>query len=109
MPSPAARWFKLVSVSYVRHSFWNRSNHFCASWRYAGLGDAFGSTFTPSFAVCAMAYVVIGGLVPEAGSQGHSLLATLGAILGFRVIMNLEGTLGWLRVFKMRTRRGQPE
>lgn len=47
-----------------------------------------------AFAAGAMIYVVIEELIPEAGSQGHGHLATIGAMSGFTLMMVLEVALG---------------
>lgn len=47
-----------------------------------------------AFAAGAMIYVVVEELIPEAGAQGHGHLATIGAMLGFTVMMVLEVALG---------------
>ncbi len=47
-----------------------------------------------SFAAGAMIYVVFEELIPEANSQGHGHLATIGAMLGFTIMMILEVALG---------------
>ncbi|MBN1211501.1 MAG: ZIP family metal transporter [candidate division Zixibacteria bacterium] len=47
-----------------------------------------------AFAAGAMIFVVIEELVPESQTGGHSHAATLGAILGFAVMMTLDVALG---------------
>ncbi|NPV93137.1 MAG: ZIP family metal transporter [Firmicutes bacterium] len=47
-----------------------------------------------SFAAGAMIYVVVEELIPEAQSSGDSDLATMGAILGFALMMMLDVALG---------------
>jgi ZIP family zinc transporter len=47
-----------------------------------------------SFAAGAMIFVVIEELVPESQTGGHSHAATMGAILGFAVMMTLDVALG---------------
>ncbi len=47
-----------------------------------------------AFAAGAMIFVVIEELVPESQSGGHSHSATMGAILGFAVMMTLDVALG---------------
>ncbi|NLD71116.1 MAG: ZIP family metal transporter [Chloroflexi bacterium] len=47
-----------------------------------------------AFAAGAMIYVVIEELIPEAQSEGHGHLATIGAMLGFAVMMTLDVALG---------------
>ncbi len=47
-----------------------------------------------AFAAGAMIFVVIEELVPESQAGGHSHAATLGAILGFAVMMTLDVALG---------------
>jgi len=47
-----------------------------------------------AFAAGAMIYVVFEELIPEANSQGHGHLATIGAMLGFTLMMILEVSLG---------------
>ena len=47
-----------------------------------------------SFAAGAMIFVVIEELVPESQTGGHSHAATLGAIIGFAVMMTLDVALG---------------
>jgi len=46
-----------------------------------------------AFAAGAMIFVVIEELVPESQTSGHSHAATLGAILGFVVMMILDVAL----------------
>ncbi|MGQ9730568.1 MAG: ZIP family metal transporter, partial [Candidatus Zipacnadales bacterium] len=47
-----------------------------------------------AFAAGAMIFVVIEDLIPEAQREGHSDLATMGAIAGFLVMMILDVALG---------------
>ncbi len=47
-----------------------------------------------AFAAGAMIFVVIEELVPESQTGGHSHAATMGAILGFAVMMTLDVALG---------------
>ena len=47
-----------------------------------------------AFAAGAMIFVVIEELVPESQTSGHSHAATMGAILGFAVMMTLDVALG---------------
>jgi ZIP family zinc transporter len=47
-----------------------------------------------AFAAGAMIFVVVEELVPESQSGGHSHAATMGAILGFAVMMTLDVALG---------------
>ncbi len=47
-----------------------------------------------AFAAGAMIFVVVEELVPESQTQGHSHAATMGAILGFAVMMTLDVALG---------------
>src|SRR4030043_1327129 len=47
-----------------------------------------------AFAAGAMIFVVIEELVPESHSGGHNHAATLGAVLGFAVMMTLDAALG---------------
>jgi len=47
-----------------------------------------------SFAAGAMIFVVIEELVPESQTSGHSHAATMGAMLGFAVMMTLDVALG---------------
>jgi len=47
-----------------------------------------------AFAAGAMIFVVIEELVPESQTKGHSHAATMGAILGFAVMMTLDVALG---------------
>lgn len=47
-----------------------------------------------SFAAGAMIYVVVEELIPEAQSSGDSDYATIGAMLGFAVMMTLDVALG---------------
>lgn len=47
-----------------------------------------------SFAAGAMIFVVVEELIPEAQSEGNSHLATLGAMLGFAIMMALDVALG---------------
>ena len=47
-----------------------------------------------AFAAGAMIFVVIEELVPESQGGGHSHEATLGAMLGFAVMMTLDVALG---------------
>lgn len=50
--------------------------------------------FALSFAAGAMIYVVIEELIPEGHSEKHSDTATVGAILGFAIMMTLDVALG---------------
>jgi ZIP family zinc transporter len=50
--------------------------------------------FALAFAAGAMIFVVIEELVPESQTQGHSHAATMGAVLGFAVMMTLDVALG---------------
>ena len=50
--------------------------------------------FALAFAAGAMIFVVIEELVPESQTQGHSHAATMGAMLGFAVMMTLDVALG---------------
>jgi len=50
--------------------------------------------FALAFAAGAMIFVVVEELVPESQSQGHSHAATMGAMLGFAVMMTLDVALG---------------
>jgi len=47
-----------------------------------------------AFAAGAMIYVVVEELVPESHADGHSDVATIGAMLGFAVMMTLDVALG---------------
>jgi len=47
-----------------------------------------------AFAAGAMIFVVIEELVPESQTSGHSDAATMGAIIGFAVMMTLDVALG---------------
>lgn len=47
-----------------------------------------------SFAAGAMIYVVVEELIPESHNSGHTDLATMGAMLGFVVMMALDVALG---------------
>ena len=47
-----------------------------------------------AFAAGAMIYVVVEELIPEAHADGHSDFATVGAMLGFAVMMTLDVALG---------------
>ncbi len=50
--------------------------------------------FVLAFAAGAMIYVVIEELIPESQSGKHSDLATIGAMVGFAVMMTLDVALG---------------
>jgi ZIP family zinc transporter len=50
--------------------------------------------FALAFAAGAMIFVVVEELVPESQTQGHSHAATMGAMLGFAVMMTLDVALG---------------
>jgi ZIP family zinc transporter len=50
--------------------------------------------YAQAFAAGAMIFVVVEELVPESQTSGHSHAATLGAILGFAVMMVLDVALG---------------
>ena len=50
--------------------------------------------FALAFAAGAMIFVVVEELVPESQTRGHSHAATLGAMLGFAVMMTLDVALG---------------
>jgi ZIP family zinc transporter len=47
-----------------------------------------------AFAAGAMIYVVVEELIPESQTGGHSDIATIGAVLGFTVMMTLDVALG---------------
>jgi ZIP family zinc transporter len=47
-----------------------------------------------AFAAGAMIFVVVEDLIPESQAGGHSHSATLGAMLGFAVMMTLDVALG---------------
>ena len=47
-----------------------------------------------AFAAGAMIYVVIDAVIPEARDRGNTTAATLGAVLGFIVMMILDVALG---------------
>lgn len=47
-----------------------------------------------SFAAGAMIFVVVEEAIPESQSGGHTDIATLGAILGFTIMMILDVALG---------------
>jgi ZIP family zinc transporter len=47
-----------------------------------------------AFAAGAMIYVVVEELIPEAQSSGDSNIATIGAMLGFALMMVLDVALG---------------
>lgn len=47
-----------------------------------------------SFAAGAMIYVVFDDIIPEAQRNGNGKIASLGAILGFLVMMCLDVSLG---------------
>lgn len=47
-----------------------------------------------SFAAGAMIYVVVEELIPESKSNKEAKIATLGAILGFAIMMTLDVALG---------------
>ncbi|MCB2229443.1 ZIP family metal transporter [bacterium] len=47
-----------------------------------------------AFAAGAMIFVVVEEVIPESQTQGHSDYATMGAILGFAVMMTLDVALG---------------
>ncbi len=47
-----------------------------------------------AFAAGAMIYVVVEELIPEAQQHGHSDFSTIGAMLGFAVMMFLDVALG---------------
>jgi zinc transporter ZupT len=47
-----------------------------------------------AFAAGAMIYVVVEELIPEARQEMHSDFATVGAMLGFAVMMTLDVALG---------------
>jgi ZIP family zinc transporter len=47
-----------------------------------------------AFAAGAMIFVVVEEVIPESQSGGHSDLATLGAMVGFAVMMTLDVALG---------------
>lgn len=50
--------------------------------------------FALAFAAGAMIFVVVEELVPESQTSGHSHAATMGAMLGFAVMMTLDVALG---------------
>jgi len=50
--------------------------------------------FALSFAAGAMIYVVVEEVIPEAQGSGNSDFATVGAMLGFAVMMTLDVALG---------------
>ncbi|VDK24300.1 unnamed protein product [Anisakis simplex] len=47
-----------------------------------------------SFAAGAMIYVVVDDIIPEAQRNGNGKLASLGAIIGFIVMMSMDVGLG---------------
>jgi ZIP family zinc transporter len=47
-----------------------------------------------AFAAGAMIYVVVEELIPESQAEKHSDVATIGAMLGFAVMMTLDVALG---------------
>ena len=47
-----------------------------------------------SFAAGAMIYVVVEELIPESQLEKHTDVATIGAMLGFAVMMTLDVALG---------------
>lgn len=47
-----------------------------------------------SFAAGAMIYVVVDDIIPEAQRNGNGKLASIGAILGFIIMMSLDVGLG---------------
>ena len=47
-----------------------------------------------SFAAGAMIYVVVEELIPESQLEKHTDVATIGAMLGFSVMMTLDVALG---------------
>jgi ZIP family zinc transporter len=47
-----------------------------------------------AFAAGAMIYVVVEELVPESQYEGNTDIATIGAMLGFAVMMTLDVALG---------------
>ena len=50
--------------------------------------------FLLSFAAGAMFYVVVEELIPEASEGEHSNIGTVGAAIGFAVMMLLDGIFG---------------
>jgi ZIP family zinc transporter len=50
--------------------------------------------FALAFAAGAMIYVVVEELIPEGKSDRHSDTATVGAMIGFAVMMTLDVALG---------------
>jgi ZIP family zinc transporter len=50
--------------------------------------------FALAFAAGAMIFVVVEELVPESQAGGHADLATMGALVGFTVMMVLDVALG---------------
>ena len=50
--------------------------------------------FLLSFAAGAMFYVVVEELIPEASEGEHSNIGTIGAAVGFTVMMLLDGIFG---------------
>ncbi len=50
--------------------------------------------FALAFAAGAMIYVVVEEVIPESQSGGHTDAATLGAMLGFALMMTLDVALG---------------
>jgi ZIP family zinc transporter len=47
-----------------------------------------------SFAAGAMIFIVVEEVIPEAQRSGHKDFATIGAILGFAIMMTLDVALG---------------
>ena len=47
-----------------------------------------------AFAAGAMIYVVVEELIPESHLEGNTDIATIGAMLGFAVMMTLDVALG---------------
>ncbi len=50
--------------------------------------------YTLAFAAGTMIYVVAKELIPESQAEKYSDIATIGVMVGFSIIMNLDFTLG---------------
>jgi len=77
----------LVSVKlwfWIFDAVWERFHYFNLESYY----------FAIPFAAGAMIFVVVEEVIPESQTKGHSDYATMGAILGFAVMMTLDVALG---------------
>ena len=59
-----------------------------------GAGGGLGRAYALAFAAGAMIYVVVEELIPESQLEKNTDIATMGAMVGFAVMMTLDVALG---------------